>query len=124
MAGRDMHPAHLGKDIDLAVLRHDQHFGICIDQHTVGHAGGNGIDMGCHADMLARIAGTGHGAHAVDEVGGHRRDGKRVPPVLAERQVIRIAVRRCLPQRHINLCIAPAMADRRADAIEPGPLIC
>ena len=124
MARRHPHPAHFGEDLDLAVLRHDQHFGIGIDQHAVGHAGGDRVDMGRHADMLARVAGAGHGAHAFDEVGWRGRNGKRVPPVLAEWQVVRIAVGCGLPQRHIDLRIASAMAHRRTDAIEPRPLVC
>ena len=119
MARLDMHPAHLGENLDSAVLRHDQHFGVGIDQHAVGHRCGHHVDAGRHAEMLARIAGACHCPDAINEIDAFARKRRWVPPILTERQVMPVSVRRRLPERNVQSREPARMAHRRADTVEP-----
>ena len=119
MPGWHKHSAHFGKNVQRAAFRDNQHFGIGIQQYAIGHVFIKSVKAGSHAKMLTRIAGAGHGPDTVDEIAGCVRCRQRVPSILSQRQVVRVAIRRRLPQRHVNLCKAPGMPDRRTNPIQP-----
>ena len=119
MAGANLHPSHFGENLDLALLRNDQHLSIGVDQHPVAHRAGNRVDAGRHADMLTRITSACHRANAVDEIDIAAGQWQGVPAILAKWQIVGITIGRCLPPRHIGSGESAGVTHRWPDPVQP-----
>jgi len=118
---RYLHPAKLGKHFDRARLRHDHQFTVGVEEIIVDHVLVEDIDMGRHAGLGHDVAGRGHGAQTVQEIGTGIRRRRRIPAELAEPVIVETGRR--LPQGSFYRKEPFGVAHAGAHAVEPGPFI-
>ena len=115
--------AELGAEPQLAFLRHHQQLAVGRVEVLVDHRGGDQVDVARHADLGVDVAGRGHGPHAGQPgqfLAGMRH---RAPAVLAERDHVRIDVRRRAPVRQVDLGEAVGVLHRRPDPVAPSAFV-
>ena len=82
LAGSHFQHAQFGDQHQRALLRHDQHFGVRIDESALRHRAVGQVHVRGHATLRIGVAVEHHGAHAVDKVQrllAHCRHGQRGP---------------------------------------------
>ena len=104
-------------------LRHHQQLGVGRVEIGVHHRFRHQVDMACHAHLRVHVARRRHGAHARQPGQPFVRMGHRIPPVLAQRNHVRVHMRGGLPVGQVDLGIAMRMLDRGPDTIAPGALV-
>ena len=122
LARRRLDDAELGDEAQAPLLGHEHHLAIGVAENLVRHALGDDIDMRGHAGLRARVAGGGHGPHALDEGGGLARQRRRRPAQLARRHVDLVAWRGA-PMAGVDLFEPARMQHGRADAVDPRALV-
>jgi hypothetical protein len=113
----DFDDAQFGRDVQPALLRHDQQFAVGIVEVAPLHRPVRRIDVNTDAGLRGRTAIARHGEQAVDEIGRCDRQRQRVPAQLVRRyrHLIEIIVESSTLQRRERI-----VHRRRLDPVEPA----